>query len=158
MSKFKVGDKVMMVRADNENNEYKERIGKTATIKEIISDIGAAEVIWDDGKHCLMDVPFLKNLELVQPKQFTKADLKDDDKITLVNGDSFYYKNGDFTNYFFSSYDDELKRIDDSSEREIAIIERPNYETVYERVEEPARKMTVAEICKELGYKVEIVE
>ena len=156
--KFKAGDKVVMVRADNEENEYKERIGKTGTIKKIWIDIGVAEVIWDDGKHCRMDIPFLKNLELVQPKQFTKADLKDDDKITLVNGDSFYYKNGSFTNYFYSSYDDELKRIDNLSEREIARIERPNYETVYERVEEPAKKMTVADIQKELGYKVEIVE
>ena len=98
-------------------------------------------------------------LEAIQPKQFIKADLKDDDKITLVSGDSFYYKNGSFTNYFYSSYDDELKRIDNLSEREIARIERPtNYETVYERVEKPARKMTVADIQKELGYKVEIVE
>ena len=165
MSKFKVGDKVKGTKQSSEaymiTNEDM-LLGEITHIYEDINGIDIKVLKHKDKKYEGEEIYCIhfkdSYFELAQPKQFTKADLKDDDKITLVNGDSFYYKNGSFTNYFYSSYDDELKRIDNLSEREIARIERPNYETVYERVEEPAKKMTVADIQKELGYKVEIVE
>ena len=165
MSKFKVGDKVKGTKQSSEaymiTNEDM-LLGEITHIYEDINGIDIKVLKHKDKKYEGEEIYCIhfkdSYFELAQPKQFTKADLKDDDKITLVNGDSFYYKNGGFTNYFYSSYDDELKRIDNLSEREIARIERPNYETVYERVEEPAKKMTVADIQKELGYKVEIVE
>lgn len=165
MSKFKVGDKVKGTKQSSEaymiTNEDM-LLGEITHIYEYRNGIDIKVLKHKDkeneGREFYCNAFKDSYFKLVQPKQFTKADLKDDDKITLVNGDSFYYENGDFTKYFFSSYDDELKRIDNLSEREIARIERPNYETVYERVEEPAKKMTVAEICKELGYDIEIIK
>lgn len=165
MSKFKVGDMVTSEKygigkiigigygeqsylvEHDEKNDYLHN-GYNFSVKEGKGNGRYGHCYWYDKK----------DLKPVKPKQFKKADLKDNDKITLKNGDSFYYQNGDFTNYFYDSYDDKLNRIDNLSDREIAKIERATYETIFERQELAPKKMTVSEICKELGYDIEIVK
>lgn len=72
-------------------------------------------------------------LELVQEKQFTKADLKDGDKCTLKNGQVIFVDKT--SNYGFSNINEQLKYFNDDVS--IVKVERPvKYETMFERKEE----------------------
>lgn len=99
---------------------------------------------------------------------FTKNDLKNGDIVTLRNGDKLIYNNNLF--YDISYYHDNvLNDIDDVRDdmicndldyrgSDIMKVSRPvEYVDVFLRPKEP-KKMTVSEICKELGYDVEIIK
>lgn len=90
---LKVGDKVKLVRITSEiQNLYKERLNKTGIITNIINHV--ATVKWDDG--CVHpDSPYLINLE---PKQFTKSNLKDHHIVVYSNGIKMLWEDCGFQN------------------------------------------------------------
>lgn len=111
-----------------------------------------------------------KKFELTKAYEFTKKDLKDGDIVTLRNGDKLIYCEDDkhfadlrSTNSNYLSYrhelNDDLTYNDSDENSDIVKVERPvEYDVVYTRGTKEIKKMTVAEICKELGYDVEIVK
>lgn len=110
-------------------------------------------------------------LELAETEKVTKpSDLKDGDIVTLRNGDRLIYavEEDEFIDLNESHYnevcdlddfEDDLTYVDsDEKGNDIVKVERPvKYEVVYDR-STITKKMTVAEICKELGYDVEIIK
>ena len=108
-----------------------------------------------------------EEIELIE---FTKDNIEPGDVITVRNGDKLYLSsNGYFVDIEGERFNSIASRGDltndllcDGNDRDSDImkVERPTYHTVYERVEEKKepKKMTVAEISKELGYDVEIVK
>ena len=137
----------------------------------------------NEGKefYCYEDSYF----ELVQPKQFTTYDLKERWLVKYRDGSEGVYlgglpikglgtnviksiKNGKFMsaekdkidNYLDENllgyYDIDMTKRNPNGD--VVEVFKPRYESIWKRVEEQAKKMTVADIQKELGYKVEIVE
>ena len=100
-----------------------------------------------------------------------KDELKTGDIVTLRNGDKLIY-NEEYEEFkdLSSDYYNSLSDLDDLNDdmtyggdskedrkNDVIKIERPTgYETIFNNRE--TRKMTVAEICKELGYDVEIIK
>lgn len=135
--KFKVGDKVKVVRCIiHKNCEQINTIGK------IINTV-ANRCFPYELENC--DEIFREDeLELVQEKQFTKADLKDGDIVTYRNGSKktvFSDKlitGGGFLGSYLTNYNDELEEVSlKNSFLDIVKVERPtHYETVFERKEE----------------------
>lgn len=128
--KFKVGDKVKVVRCNYHTNCS--CIGKEYVINTIENRknpyglVDCIELFRDD------------ELELVQDKQFTKSNLKDGDKCTLKNGRVVYFSKDEkySSNYNFDKLDKNMK-YEYNDEVSIIKVERPtNYETVFERKEE----------------------
>jgi len=98
-----------------------------------------------------------------------KSDLITGDIVTLRNGDRLLYdateeefrdlneSNNNSLLYLFELNEDMTYDGNDKA-NDIVKVERPGmYDEVYTRKEKP-KKMTVAEICKELGYEIEIVK
>ena len=135
--KFNVGDKVRVVRCRTHKNcEQINTIGK-------IIDIVANRCFPYELENC--DEIFREDeLELVQEKQFTKADLKDGDIVTYRDGSKktvFSDKlitGGGFLGSYLTNYNDELEEVSlKNSFLDIVKVERPvKYETVFERKEE----------------------
>jgi hypothetical protein len=170
MSKFKVGDKVRT--PDGEGIII--GIAKTGMDKYLVEieghrgyrGVGVELAEGETGKksNCRW---FEENM--LKLKQFTKADLKERWLVKTRNGNEYMVtgcgetvgiRNGKFTSeyLFFADYNDDLT---DKNKKEWDIVEvyKPHYSKAWEREEEPApKKMTVAEICKELGYDIEIVK
>lgn len=138
--KFKVGDKVKLVRTDCEREWYKKYLGRIFTIKKICRDCKGefAELV---EKRDFM--PYLKNLELVE-KAYTYEDFKKSPigtKVTFEKGrtlikiDENYYRetNENGIIRYFSN----LKGLKDNyhdylNQGRIIKIEEPEYKTVYE--------------------------
>lgn len=142
MSKFKIGDKVKLVRTDGEEWEwYKNHLGKTFTIKEIGKDWSNEEFAELEENDELM--PFVKNLELVKP-EYTYEDLKKSPigtKVTFEKGrtlikiDENYYRETNENGII--RYFNNLKGLKDNyhdylNQGRIIKIEEPKYTTVYE--------------------------
>ena len=125
--KFKVGDKVKVVKCrTHENCEYNNTIGK---IIDIDANIDFPYVLEDCDEIFRED-----ELELVQERQFTKTDLKKGDKCTLKNGAVIFF--GQECNYRFNNLDEQL-RYACNDNASIVKVERPtHYKTVFERKEE----------------------
>ena len=131
--KFKIGDRVKLVRMEDENtNLYKKYLGQEFEI----------EIIYNSTEpHCTLKgnneiAPYIKNLELV--KKYTYKDLKKSPigtKITFENG-VFLIKNR-ANRYENSSYwreDKDFKEMEDviGTLGKIIKIEEPEYKKVYE--------------------------
>ena len=131
--KFKEGDKVKLVRMEDENtNSYKKYLGQEFEIETIYNGT---------EPHCTLKgnneiAPYLKNLELV--KDYTYEDLKKSPigtKITFENGEVFVK---DEENYFEKAYKcreiADLYNLKDncSDLGKIIKIEEPEYKKVYE--------------------------
>lgn len=141
MSKFKIGDKVKLVRTDGEEWEwYKNHLGKTFTIKEIGKDWSNEEFAELEENDELM--PYLKNLELVE-KAYTYEDFKKspigtkvtfESGIILIKVDKENYK--EIKEYGTTRYIELLKGLKDNwqfmNQGRIIKIEEPEYKTVYE--------------------------
>ena len=135
--KFKVGDRVKLVRMEDENIDlYKKYLGQEFEI---------ATIMPNTNPHCTLKgniniSPYLKNLELV--KDYTYEDLKKSPigaKITFENG-VFLIKNR-ANRYENSSYwreDKDFKEMEDviGTLGKIIKIEEPTYQTVYEAKQE----------------------
>lgn len=174
--KFKVGDKVRFI------GNVAAHINSSALICHqddlIVNDIldnGDVSVIWSsNGPYRYYKWNMATNeIELIE---FTKEDIQPEDVITLRNGARLIFNGGiesfmdiddlynpvtckkDFTDELLCNCGFVLEG--SKSDYDIIKVERPTYHTVYERVEEKKepKKMTVAEISKELGYDVEIVK
>lgn len=165
--KFKIGDKVRVVKTKGGSaNKYKHCIGKIFTITHIVKGV-ACPYILNEYNECGW---YEDELELVS---FTKSDLKDGMVVEYadgrrrmclndkVMGNSCYIPlinfNDDLSNN--KDNDNDIVKVYNSSAYTLNDYWKDKYLTlIWERPEEePVKKMTVAEIEKELGYKVEIV-
>ena len=139
MSKFKIGDKVKLVRTDCEREWYKKYLGRIFTIKKICRDCKGefAELV---EKRDFM--PYLKNLELVE-KAYTYEDFKKspigtkvtfESGIILIKVDKENYK--EIKEHGTTRYIELLKGLKDNwqfmNQGKIIKIEEPTYKTVYE--------------------------
>lgn len=129
--KFKVGDKVKLIRMDDESLFYKKYLGQIFTVKKVYSNFVTLVENTEENIG-----PYLKNLELV--KDYTYEDLKKSPigtKITFENG-AVLVK--DEENYFENVSRcrdiDNLYNLKDnySDLGKIIKIEEPEYKTVYE--------------------------
>jgi hypothetical protein len=164
--KFKVGDKVRVVKCFGGNTEDEKCLGKIFTIKSIMSGYGYPYIFEEYSGCAWCD----DELEFAP---FTKADLKDgmvveyrDGRRRMVLGDNLIGEHGhaplrDYNeNLEEENYPEET--IEKVYKSKATLINCLFYDTILEIIwerpkEELAKKMTVAEIEKELGYKVEIV-
>jgi len=175
MSKFKVGDKVKGTKQSSEaymiTNEDM-LLGEITHIYEDINGIDIKVLKHKDKKYEGEEIYCIhfkdSYFELAQPKQFTKADLKERYIVVTRNGNEYVVHDkrvaygiteGKLNSKYldFKNYNNDLT---DKNKKEWDIVEiyKPHYSKVWKCEEEPARKMTVAEICKELGYDIEIVK
>ena len=149
--KFKIGDRVKVVKCKI-SGECCENINKISTITQVEKDVPYPYMLKD------LDEVFREDeLELVQEKQFTKADLKDGDKCTLKNGQVIFVDKT--SNYGFSNINKQLKYFNDDVS--IVKVERPvKYETMFERKEEildEVEKKYLADVVKHFRSKVRSV-
>lgn len=169
--KFKVGDKVKKINCDNEDvYGVVFKVGQTGIVMDvkIKYNVEFCDVKLSNG--CVMSC-VANNLELVEAG-FTKSDLKDgmvveytDGQRRMVLGD---YIISDSISKKLERYNENLEayRYPTQTINKVyktkalyfsTIFDNENLTLIWERPEEPVKKMTVAEIEKELGYKVEIV-
>ena len=133
--KFKVGDKVKLVKMEDESEYYREYLGKTYTIKRIESSQGGNYAIFEEKTEKSV-IPYLKNLELI--KEYTHEDLKKSPigtKITFENGEVLVKDDdGNYSNKKRWRDDSDLKELKDrvNTLGKIIKIEEPTYQTVYE--------------------------
>ena len=178
MNKFKVGDSV---RVSDKELEYYNDI---ATVNEIFNNDYICTINWRNGRYVFIE----HSLELVENKEFTLSDLTDDmivetkskikylvisDAKVLIRCDEWlsidnYLK--DLTSYGHEEFNiDKIWKIKSKNGYTNLInlltddyISRRVYcnkiELVYDRNKPQPKKMTVQQICDELGYDVEIVK
>ena len=161
MAKFKIGDRVI----GNDKATEKYAVTKKDWVG-IIIDVhdNRCDIQGDDGE--LYTNLYCDCFNVIH--SFTKNDLENGDIVTLRNGDKLIY----IDDYFYdvsNGYDNVLDDIGDLrdnmiysdpdySESDIMKVSRPtDYVDVFSRPKE-SKKMTVSEICKELGYDVEIIK
>ena len=170
MSKFKVGDKVKLVRTDGEEWEwYKNHLGETFTIKEIGKDWSNEEFAELEENDGLM--PLVKNLELVKP-EYTYEDLKKspigtkvtfESGIILIKVDKENYK--EIKEYGTIRYIELLKGLKDNwqfmNQGKIIKIEEPTYKTVYkckEEILDEAEKRYLRGVIRPFRDRVKYIE
>lgn len=149
--KFKVGDKVRVVRCSrHENCEYNNTIGK---IIDIDANIDFPYVLEDCDEIFRED-----ELKLIQERQFTKTDLKKGDKCTLKNGAVIFFRQE--CNYLFNNLDEQL-RYACNDNASIVKVERPtHYKTVFERKEEvldETERKYLADVIRPFRDKVKYI-
>ncbi len=184
MSKFKVGDKVKIVRCSGDANLSLSERSIAVGEEYIIESVNPSRINPRRDHYGLVGREFVVydlELELVESKHFTKSDLKDGMVIEYRNGeralvitDRFLSTNGWMS---FDDYDSELFRTFSrvrANEWDIVkcykvesntglcmlanLLEDPYLGLIWERKEEPKHKeMTVEEIEKELGYKIKVI-
>jgi hypothetical protein len=173
-TKFKVGDKVKVVKNVTDVDFKDTFIGHIYTIKNIDSvrmfgqayGIGKNYVVYDN------------ELELVEPNSFTKSDLKDgmvvrtrDKGNFLVLGDVLLddYEKINLDNYksdlihnaspildIMAVYSVQTCAVEDIYDT--MCVDNDCHKLIWERKEEPKYKeMTVDEIEEKLGYKIKVV-
>lgn len=172
MNKFKVGDIVKGIDEDRYGiTNTKMTKGRVIKVRE--NGMFVVKIIEHECKEYIGDECHdLDPRYFVLAKSFTKSDLKNDDIVTLRNGDRLIY-NGEGFMYISYDNDNELRRLSDlqddltyddcgdkDEDYDIVKIERPvEYITVYEREEkQEVKEMTVEEISKALGYEVKIIK
>lgn len=162
--KFKVGDRVKVVKTISTYASKKEYIGRVLTITNIREgdypyNIEPTEFWWREDE-----------LELAP---FTKSELKDGMVVGMRDGTYRFVFNDALVSFYshimLSVFDDNMMhpsceaynidKVYTTSARTLnRLFDTNNLTLIWERPkEEPAKKMTVEEIEKELGYKVEIV-
>lgn len=133
--KFKVGDRVRLVRMEDEELYYKRYLGQEFEIEAIFNG---------SNPHCSLKginriAPYLKNLELV--KKYTYEDLKKSpigtkvifsNGIVLIKLDGGYYRENRQSGCYRNSYDLRGLRDNFGTGGKIIKIEEPEYRTVYE--------------------------
>lgn len=169
--KFKVGDKVR-VRKDLVENESYSGVVFAKAMKRFVGEIvtidtvGITYKIKEDN-----DKWWHWTDEMFEPNElnFTKSDLQDgmvveyrNGKRRMVLGDKFigeyhYLLINDFNDSLENNYSpDSVDKVYKSyASNLLEYFDDENIELIWER--NPAKKMTIAEIEKELGYKIEIV-
>lgn len=141
-----------------------------------------AKVISIDEKYDTMEVQILKHKTrpeevgetyevLNDDKRFVKVHdtfnkslITDGCKITLDNGEQLIYlKNKDIFANTKRAITNSIYDIDDinqdgttDGDNYIVKVEKPCYDTIYEKTEEEPKEMTLKEVCDALGYEVKI--
>ena len=129
--KFKVGDKVKLVRLEDEADCYKKYLDRIFTVKKVYSTFVTFVENTEENIG-----PYLKNLELI--KDYTYEDLKKSPigtKITFENGEVLVKDDdGNYSNKKRWRDDSDLKELKDrvNTLGKITKIEEPTYKTVYE--------------------------
>ena len=162
--KFKVGDKVKLVKMEDESEYYREYLGKTYTIKSIESSGSWNYAIFEEKTEKSV-IPYLKNLELL--KEYTYEDLKKSPigtKITFENGEVLVKDDdGNYSNKKRWRDDSDLKELKDrvNTLGKIIKIEEPTYQTVYEVKQEildEAEKRYLRGVIKPFRDKVTYIK
>lgn len=133
--KFKVGDKVRLIKCTECTNGFKE--GQTCKIIEIDSE-GVYRIRITNGKYY-----GYVDEEHIQKVEYTKSDLKDGDIVTyrtgrkrIVQGERLIQMDGN-NGYNLNAYRDDLTEKNNDRDLDIIKVERPlQYKTVFERKEE----------------------
>jgi len=162
--KFKVGDRVKVICLKDKHFP-KVEIGKITTITKVNKNYGIFVGAYEDKTNVFYE----DELELVQPKQFTKSDLKERYIVKTRNGNEYIVNNKDIADRIINGkiacgciglnyYTDNL--IENLGNKELDIVEvyKPKYETIWTRQEDTVKEMTVAEIEKQLGYSIKVVK
>ena len=160
--RFKVGDKVKLVRTDNEESYYKNYLGKIYTICNFGFAYGEKYAHFEETGYIS---PYLKNLELVK-KEYTYEDLKKSPigtKVTFENGKVLVKDDEDrYENSETYRYNEDLEGIKDNSDfGKIIKIEEPKYETVYEaktEILDEAEKRYLRKVIKPFRDNVKYIE
>lgn len=162
-NKFKLGDTVRLIsKNNNSDNGF--------TIGEIVEIIGVGlSGIYPISIKNDNYIGYV-NAEQLAKVNFTKHDLQNGDVITLRNGNKLIYiQNNNFVDLETSNRN-EITDIDDftpyhlnysycginNTNYDIVKVERPRYNTLYER--EEIKEMTIAQISEALGYGVKIIK
>ena len=172
--KFQVGDKVKVVKICDNDAKRKQYIGKTFVIRAI--NPNGFNFTNNKGRHYSIGETYIvyeNELKLIQRPICTKSDLKDGMVVECRNGERYLVINDKFIcNQCWISIssqvaDDLSGSCDEYTIDKIYQTTGHNFETLFDDYyltliwerpkEEPTKKMTVEEIEKELGYKVEIV-
>ena len=138
MNKFKVGDRVKLVKMKGEGPWYKKYLGNVYTIKNFETDNYGRFAIFKETSDVM---PYVKNLKLVK-EEYTYEDLKEaplGTKITFGNGNMFMkYAEDKFINLSAIRSIEWLSNLRDNFGQlgKIIKIEEPIYQTVYECKEE----------------------
>ena len=134
--KFKVGDRVRLVKVNNELNCYKEFLNKSFTIKSFDKDkFGSYAHLEETSDIC----PYLENLELFE---YTYENLKKTPvgtKVTFENGEKLIKSSENrYENESRWREEDDLVKMKDiyGTLGKIIKIEEPTYQTVYEAKKE----------------------
>ena len=128
---FEVGDKVKLVRMEDEADCYKKYLDRIFTVKKVYSTFVTFVENTEENIG-----PYLKNLELI--KDYTYEDLKKSPigtKITFENGEVLVKDDdGNYSNKKRWRDDSDLKELKDriNTLGKIIKIEEPTYQTVYE--------------------------
>lgn len=133
--------------------------GKIVTIKDFVCDKKGV-IIEEDEKKYTWDIRAFKRINI------ERNEIEFGDILTLRNGEryvvargvmfgekGFYNRDADGVEVWY--YND-LTQNENNKNEDIIRVERAG-NIIYERQTE-AKKMTVAQICKELGYDIEIVK
>ena len=137
MNKFKVGDRVRLVKVENEDfQEYKNYLGKIFKIVQILHPESSYAYAELEGTSI---IPYLKNLELVKD-EYTYEDLKKSPigtKVTFEN-EGILVKTTEkrLESRLNVMNIENLKNLKDDYYGKIIKIEEPIYQTVYEHKEE----------------------
>ena len=137
MNKFKVGDRVRLVKVENEDfQEYKNYLGKIFKIVQILHPESSYAYAELEGTSI---IPYLKNLELVKD-EYTYEDLKKSPigtKVTFEN-EGILVKTTEkrLESRLNVMNIENLKNLKDDYYGKIIKIEEPTYKTVYKCKEE----------------------
>lgn len=162
MKKFKVGDKVKIIKSEFPGEKYAENVGKVSVIEKVDKNGTIYPYKLKDIYSCWGE----HELELVK-ESFTKADLKDGDIVTYRNGWERTFKGNQlFQNNFsvkqISDYNDDLTDSKGTHALDIVKVERAKeFEVVYERKEEildEAEKKYLSGIIAPFRNKVKYIE
>lgn len=161
--KFRVGDRV---RLNKNKKEFKYGRGPVG-----YAEVGTIERI--DKDEYVVKFPSYsywygkeEELELVTPT-FTKSDLKDGDIVTYRNGRRRIVKEDYLINdkgekqLSLQNYDNYLLDKDNDSKFDIVKVERPTYETVFERKEEildETEKRYLKQVIRPFRDRVEYIQ
>ena len=162
MDKFKVGDKVKLVRINSEGPWYKKYLGNVYTIKNFETDNYGRFAKFKETSDVM---PYVKNLELVKD-EYTYGDLKEaplGTKITFGNGNMFMkYTEDKFINLSAIRSIEWLSNLRDNFGQlgKIIKIEEPTYKIDYEYKEEildEAEKRYLRGVIRPFRDKVEYI-
>ena len=162
MNKFKVGDRVRLVKVENEDfQEYKNYLGKIFKIVQILHPESSYAYAELEGTSI---IPYLKNLELVKD-EYTYEDLKKSPigtKVTFEN-EGILVKTTEkrLESRLNVMNIENLKNLKDDYYGKIIKIEEPIYQTVYkckEEILDEAEKRYLRRVIRPFKNRVRGIE
>lgn len=170
--KFKIGNKVRVIKIRPDSNQYREKyIGEVFTITKVNPNIS-----FENDKHYgIKENSFIYYEDELEMCEFTKSDLEDWMVVELNNGKRMVVCGDSFINFScfvrIKRFDEDLnnENLEDYSVRKVYrssslclgdLFDDECLDLIWERHDESKteiiKDMTVSEIEKELGYKIRI--